>query len=285
MTVDDPRPGAKTKPFARVTKGGARAALAALVCPKCGNSSETVGDWRSRQGTRHQGISCYYTERVYHAVLGDFRGATIKDDDNPDRCDAPDSAWVLECNACHHEWPMGEHDHLYAVAQELTHEARVARLKGTHNKVRLAPQCTRPGDFIDDGLCQLLRVMADPLAKDDGTGIRVPYYMVDDPLTPPDRARVSSGVLDPHKEYDVYRPLGPPECVPADVVAALEGYVRGHPMIQPRLLEKVVTQELGEHFTPVSVVQFMAAAAGCQELRWHLLEYPSNAEATRAIDL
>ena len=255
--------------------------LALVTCPKCGNTSEInySTKWNERPPDK-RGISMFYTERVYHQVLGDFRGKPVICDD-PERYDAPDSRWMYGCGHCHHEWEAPDHADLYEVRKVLTHEQRVAKLDKTHRPLRLRPGDFRASDVVDDGMCRLVRVMADPEPTAAGGEFRVGYYMLgDDPHTV-DRKAVSADVYPGDREFAVYRPIGPPDCVPADVVIAVDALTTG---VKSRLVVKVVTIELEERFTEASVREFMTALTERNERPWWLLEPPPKG-AARAIDL
>lgn len=266
-----------------VSKDDAVAALAAVVCPMCGNTSEVdyTIPTRERHNSTRAGIYAFYTERVYHDVLGDFRGRVVICDD-PERYDAPGSRWMYDCIHCHHEWPMPKQTGLYEVVQTLTFEQRVARMAKSHRLLRLRPLEFRAADVVVTDVYRLLRVMADPQADPVGAVARVPFTVVGD-AADLDRATASACNLAVDAHFDVYRPIGPPECVPADLV---EEIVALAPVTayRPRLRVKMVTLELREHFTAESVQRFMDGVLERSEYEWWVLDNPARG-AARAIDL
>lgn len=269
------------------TKAEAEKQLAEIRCPECGNSSAvdySVAERDRPAGAR--GITCYYPERVYHLALGDFRGDTVVDDD-PERYDAPDGKWMFDCQACHHEWPVPETVDLYYVSKVLSHELRVGLMADSHRRLRLRPADFRRGDVVDAGGQQLYRLMAPPEAADGGH-VRVAYFLVTgDPLVLPARDQVGSALMAAGQEYDAYRPVGPPECVPADVAEAIDGLSQRLPLpgFPARLVVNAVTHELEVHFTPASVARFMDTVLTRLEKQWWVLEDKVRAANARAIDL
>lgn len=266
-----------------VSKDDAVAALDPVRCPKCGNSSETdpAIPLRERPRSLRAGIYAFYTERVYHDVHGDFRGRVVICDD-PERYDAPDSRWTYDCIHCHHEWPMPKQVGLYEVVQTLTFEQRVARMAKSHRPLRLRPLEFRAADVVVIDVYRLLRVTADPQADPVGAAARVPFTVVGD-AADLDRATASACSLAVDAHFDVYRPIGPPECVSADLVEEIAALAPAT-AYRPRLRVKMVALELREHFTAESVQRFMDGLLERGEYEWWVLDNPARGPA-RAIDL